>query len=225
MTCHPDKNPDNPKAGEWSRERVLSFFFLGSPRLPQTPLQKPIQTIMLIVSSGSPRHSACSLARVVSGNNAPQPLPVLYPNRGLVKTHQDHQQRCSSLPLRPTSMSAIRQPGNLRVAFNWCRGWTSSTFLYSKVSAVAGCFRHFLITLGRRGTAAKISGVGVGFFREGVMLKRGVHFPEMEKTRFGRLEHVKTRMDGFRCTRDEGGPSAPQGEGCAPARVTGSLWL
>lgn len=84
-------------------------------------------------------------------------------------------------------------------------------FLF-EVSVVAGCFRHFLITLGRRGTAAKIGGAGVGFFWEGVMQKQGVHFPEMEKTRFGRLEHLKTRMDGFCCTRDEGGLSAPRGK-------------
>lgn len=44
------------------------------------------------------------------------------------------------------------------------------------------------------------------------MQKQGVHFPEMEKTRFGRLEHLKTRMDGFCCTRDEGGLSAPRGK-------------
>lgn len=64
-----------------------------------------------------------------------------------------------------------------------------------------------------------------GVFWKGIMQKQGVYFPEMEKRRFGRLEHWKTRMDGLCCTRDQSGLSAPRGKVVCMEGVMGSLWL
>lgn len=167
----------------------------------------------------------CSLARVVSQNRT-SPARSL-PKQRLVEPRQDHHQHRTSppphpLPLWPNSMSAIR-PGNLKVPLNRCSGWTQSTFLIFlfDVSAVAGCFRHFLITLGRRGTAAKIGGVGVGFSGRGRHAKAGGLFPRNGKEAVWKAETLQDTHGRFVLHERPEWTFCSSGEACVHGRGHG----